>query len=83
MILYKREEKILDKNNFVNNIKTDVDFSEITNGLKQEEFLKEIEKDKTILYSLSLDRLKVLEKFYEDRVNKKKEIIENLKTNNS
>ena len=78
-----KKEEILNKNKFIENIKTDVNFSEVTNGLKREEFLKNIEKDKTILYTLPLDRLKVLERFYEDRINKKKEILEKIKINNS
>lgn len=78
----EKEENIVDKSNFKENIKTEVDFSEINNEIKKEEFLKKIEKDETILKKLSLDRLKLLEKFYEDRVNKKKAILAELKKNN-
>lgn len=80
----KQEEinNVNNENKFKEQIKTEVNISEITNEIKKEEFLKEIEKDEIVLYNLSLDRLKVLEKYYEDRVKKKRMVLENLKKNN-
>lgn len=70
------------KSCFIDDIKAEVDFSEIARGIETEEFLNKIKEDDTILESLSIDRLKKLEKFYEDRINKKKEILKNLNCNN-
>ncbi len=70
------------KENFIKDIKENVDMSEITKRIKIEEFVKELEVDDTILDNLSLDRLKILEKFYEDRVNRKKELLKKIKNNN-
>lgn len=65
----------IEKEGFVNDIKVDADMSEITKKLELEEFLKKVEDDDTILDNLSLYRLKILEKFYEDRIERKKEIL--------
>lgn len=72
-------EKEIDESNFSEDIKVDLDFSEITKGIEIEEFLKKIKEDDAVLEDLSIDRLKKLEKFYEDRVNKKKDILRKLK----
>lgn len=55
--------------------------SEITKRIKIEEFVKELEVNDTILDTLSLDRLKILEKFYMDRVSRKKELLKKIKNN--
>lgn len=65
----------IEKEGFINDIKVDADMSEITKKLELEEFLKKLEEDDTILDNLSLYRLKILEKFYEDRIERKKEIL--------
>ena len=72
----KVEEVVVEVKNdsFSDKIRTEVDFSEITKGVEIEEFLKQIEKNDEILESLSIDRLKDLENFFEERVNKKRKM---------
>lgn len=69
------------KEDFINDIKANLDINEVIKKVKREEFVKELENNDKILDNLSLDKLKVIKKFYEDRVNRKKEILKKMKNN--
>ena len=69
------------ENNFLGSnesLKVEVDNSEIYQKLGKEKFIKQLENDDTILEKLSLERLKILEKYYEKKVQEKEEILRKL-----
>lgn len=65
------------KNDITNNSKATVKTTNITN--KRNEFLKEIEGNEDALRMLSIDRLKRLEKYYDNIIEQNNEKIKRLK----
>jgi len=61
---------------FINDIR--VDSKLVDNVSKREEFLKEINGNREALEKLSIDRLKVLEKYYDEEIEKKEKQIKKL-----
>lgn len=68
--------------NFNDNLKVDIDNSKIYNSIEKEKFIKSIEEDDTILDKLSLDRFRILEKYYEKKVQEKEKFLKKLNENN-
>lgn len=71
---------IIERNNFFDTIKDDSENVDLVS--KKYSFLKEIDGNREALSLLSLDRLKKLEQYYSEVINKNNNIINNLKTNN-
>lgn len=69
-----KEEK---QDKFINEIK--VDTKEIENVLKQDNLLKELNGNVEALNMLSIDRLRILEKYYDEVIKRNNTIIKNLK----
>ena len=68
------------QNNFINNLKVNTKTTNIV--IERNVFLKEIEGNKEKLEMLSIDRLKKLEKYYNNIIKKNNEKIKRLKKNN-
>ena len=68
--------------NFNDNLKVDIDNSKIYNSIEKEKFIKSIKEDDTILDKLSLDRFRILEKYYEKKVQEKEKFLKKLNENN-
>lgn len=64
--------------NFGDNLKVEVS-NEYVKELKKNDFIDEIEKNPDLLYNLSIDRLKKLEDYYDELIEKDKEILSNIK----
>ena len=68
------------QNNFINDLKVNTKTTNIV--IERNLFLKEIEGNKEKLEMLSIDRLKKLEKYYNNIIKKNNEKIKRLKKNN-
>ena len=80
---YMKEESINElkkDNNMINDLK--VNPKEINTVIKRNNFLKEIEGNEEMLKMLSIDRLKKLEKYYDNIIEQNNKKIETLKKKN-
>ena len=75
----KPEEISERKEKFIEEIK--VDSKTIDDGSKKEAFLQEVDGNRSALSILSTDRLKALEKYYDDVIAKKENEIKRLQNN--
>lgn len=66
------------EDNFGDNLKVEVS-NEYVKELKKNDFIDEIEKNPDLLYNLSIDRLKKLEKYYDELIEKDKKELNNVK----
>lgn len=64
--------------NFGDNLKVEVS-NEYVKEITKNDFIDEIEKNPDLLYNLSIDRLKKLEKYYDELIEKDKEELKNIK----
>ena len=71
----------VDNTAFTEGIKKNISDENVFDTLNKDNFVEEVEKNEGILEMLSLDRLKKLEKYYEERVNSKKEYLKKLQSN--
>lgn len=80
-IVENTNENKLNQNVFNDSLKIEDNSKAVYQDMERENFIKKIEEDDTILDKLSLDRLKILEKYYEKRVKEKELILMNLQNN--
>jgi len=66
------ESKVEEKNNFESSIKTEVSNDFLKDG-EREEYLKQFEENPILLFSLPMEKLKVIDNYYDSLIAKEKE----------